>query len=144
MNKELIESYRNHFGHAEYVQPVIQLAESVEVTDENKPLLDAIYALDPVTNLPSGDIACFVSANTSPEVKKFILDNIMCDTSKAALPPVPDGIDDDTAFYLSRGIDESVESYTSRLNKYAESNLELRDQLISDAKRLASDTSKKE
>lgn len=118
MNKE---SYYKYYG----VQPTVDycgFAPLCMIIDENlrSPLLEAIYARDSITGLPSGDITCFVSSNTSPEVKKYILDNIMIDLSVAKLPSAPDGLDDDTVAALTRSVGESSFDYASRVSSFME------------------------
>lgn len=119
MNEELRKLYRNHQGIPERVRiPGTVNKEIAKQINEHKPLLDAIYSINPKTRLPNGDIACYLSSETSPEVKKYILDNLMLDTSQSASATIPDGIDDDTAFALQRGASESLSAYTERLNSY--------------------------
>lgn len=139
MNKELIDAYKKHFGIPErkYVEFVPDNSPIENISEKNN-LLEAIYALDPITKLPTGDIACYLSPNTSPEVKQFVLENIMMDTSSAAMPSIPDGIDDDTAFALTRQQGENIDSYLERLNTYTKKQVELRDLMIEDAKKQAS------
>lgn len=83
---------------------------------ESDQLLRLIFTTDEVTHLPTGDLQYFVSSKASPEVKKFILDNLMMDVSSAANPPIPTGLDDDLAFQLMRQHGETTESYANRLN----------------------------
>lgn len=118
MNKE---SYYIYYG----VQPTVDYSGFAPLsmnTDESlrSPLLEAIYACDPITGLPSGDITCYVSSNTSPEVKKYILDNIMIDLSVAKLPSAPVGLDDDTVASLTRSVGESSFDYASRVSNFME------------------------
>lgn len=142
MIKEVIDSYRKHFGFIDHVFIQPDVCDSpVESISEKNGLLDAVYSLDPVTKLPTGDIACYLSPNTSSEVKKFVLDNIMMDTSSAAMPSIPDGIDEDTAFALTRQQGEHLDNYLERLNDYTNKQVELRDMMIEDAKKQASKNS---
>lgn len=73
----------------------VYVPELVDGSDVKVQLLNAIYAIDPVTNLPTGDIACYLSPNTSPEVKQFIMDNLMIDVSGSAAPRSADMSDED-------------------------------------------------
>ena len=63
-------------GHREYRG--LENREFVEVVgrdldpgvfDSTKVLFDKIFAVNPVTNLPDGDIAVFMSENTSTEIE---------------------------------------------------------------------------
>lgn len=122
MNRELAKyfsCYRN--VPADVVgQPCVRLIEpnpEVEGESSEKSILRAIYATDPVTGLPSGDIAAYVSSKTSPEVKQYILNNIMIDTSSARTPVIPDGISDDEAIIYSRQDGESLNAYRERVKQ---------------------------
>lgn len=97
--------------------------------------MQAIYALDPVTRLPTGDIMCYMSPNTPPEIKQYIMDSIMIDTSSQALPPLPDGLDEDTAFALERKVGENVDVYRERINQFMQHQVNIRDMAIENAKR---------
>lgn len=86
----------------------------------NDSLLSIVYALDERTCLPSGDLTYFVSDKANPQVKQFILDNLMQDVSSAKNIPAPVDLDDDTILELSRGHNEDVQSYMERLNSSIE------------------------
>ena len=115
--------------------------EVVESSDSASAILQAVYALDPVTKLPTGDIMCYLCSTTPPEIKQFVIDNLMFDTSSHKLPPLPDGIDDDTAFALQRSPEENVDSYRSRINKYMQQQVTIRNMAIENAKRVSSSES---
>lgn len=115
-------------------------SDSVEPFVEKKPieskvgsdtsLLSAIYSLDPITNAPTGDIACYVSDKTSSDVKRYILENLMRDVSSDAMPAVS-GLSDDEILTYQRGRDESRDAYAFRLSEYARMNAKI----VEDAKR---------
>lgn len=94
----------------------------MENHDPSAPLLKVIYSVDS-SGLPTGDLKYYVSPKANPEVKKWILDNLMFDTSSAQNVKIPDGLDSDTAFALQRCSGESVESYADRINRFAQDNL---------------------
>ena len=112
--------------------------EPVESSDSAKGILQAIYGLDPITKLPTGDIMCYLASTTPLEIKQYILDNLMIDVSSQALPKVPEGVDEDTVFQLQRNKDESVDSYRARINDYMVSQVNIRNMAIENAKREAS------
>ena len=112
--------------------------EQVECTDTSRAVLEAIYSLDPVTRLPTGDIMLYLSSTTSPEVKQYIMDNIMLDTSNQRLPSLPDGLDEDTAFALERKNGESVDVYRSRISDYMSDQVRIRNMAIENEKRKSS------
>lgn len=130
MKKEYYEYYGIPMPIVNAPEPV----EHVENSDPMLPILQAIYATDPVTKLPTGDIMCYMSSDTPPEVKEFILKNLQMDTTSNVLPPVPDGIDEDTAFALSRQPKETLDSYRERINSFAQMNIELAQRKIEDFK----------
>lgn len=112
--------------------------EQVELSDSSRAVLEAIYSLDPVTRLPTGDIMCYLASTTPPEVKQYILDNIMIDTSSHALPSLPDGLDEATAFALERKNGESVDVYRSRISDYMSEQVRIRNMAIENEKRKSS------
>lgn len=109
--------------------------EKVVSKDSKAALLEAIYAPHPISGFPTGDIACYVSDKTSPEVKNFILQNIMIDTSAAKLPSAPAGVDDEVIESLMRRDNESSFDYASRINDYMQSEVNNINQAIENAKR---------
>ena len=112
--------------------------ENVESSDSSQAILQAIYSLDPITRLPTGDIMCYLSSTTPPEVKQYILDNIMIDISSQKLPSLPEGLDEDTAFALERKNGESVDVYRSRINDYMSEQVRIRNMAIENEKRQVS------
>lgn len=85
-----------------------------DVVDSTKVLFDKIFAVNPVTNLPDGDIAVFMSENTSPEIKAFIQSQLMSPNGLQSDTSF-DGLSDDDLAVLSRGAEESVSAYASRM-----------------------------
>lgn len=127
--------YYEYYGIPMPVIATPDPVEKVENSDSMLPILQAIYASDPVTKLPTGDIMCYLSSDTPPEVKEFILKNLQMDTSSAILPPVPDGIDEDTAFALTRQPKETLDSYRERINSFAQMNIEMAQRKIDELKK---------
>lgn len=128
------KEYYDYYGIPMPVRSTPDPVEQVENSDPMLPILKAIYASDPVTKLPTGDIMCYMSSNTPPEVKEFILKNLQMDTSSNVLPPVPEGIDEDTAFALTRQPKETLDSYRQRVNSFAQMNIEIAQRKIEDFK----------
>lgn len=115
--------------------------------DEKDPslaLLQIIYAIDERTKCPSGDLTYYVNPKANPEIKKFILDNLMMDVSGAAKPAVPDGLSDDDIFALSRKDGESLSDYVNRMNSEVEKtkwlNEEYQKSIVSSSKVSESDS----
>lgn len=116
-------------------------SDVVSNNDPAQAVLKAIYSRDPITDAPNGDIACYVSSETSPEVKKWILDNLMCDMTKQALPSAPKGVSDEVITSLMRNANESQSSYVSRVNDYMQRNVEFAKHLKDAQKSSVSNTS---
>lgn len=89
-----------------------------------------IYSRDPVTGLPSGDLAMFLDEKANPEVKAFIESSLLKNNENLG-----DGLsipqdmlnaarkvigDDDIAFF-SKASGESSTDYASRMNKFFDS-----------------------
>lgn len=98
-------------------------------------LLSLVYSLDPITKLPTGDLGYLVSDKANPEVKNWILQNIMIDVSSAAAPAPPKGLSDDDIASLARDPHESSQAYMERVNQYAKSNIELYERLSANIKK---------
>lgn len=83
-------------------------------SEQLKEVLDEIFAVDPVTGNPKGDIQYFLSKDGNPQVKAWLESNLLqpravangYDTSKYS---------DDLIVEFSRGSNESVEAYAERL-----------------------------
>lgn len=87
--------------------------EATEVAEVSEPLLDVIFAPDPITLLPKGDIAVYLSKDTSAEVKSFIQANLMSEV----IPDTPYIGEDDELFDFIRRPHETREAYAKRLNE---------------------------
>lgn len=105
--------------------PFLDIPDSgvVENQDPNKSLFDIVFSVDPRTNLPQGDLAIYMSDKVSPEVKRFIELNLHSPVSIDA-----DGrgdyraLSDDDIAMFTRGADESISSYRSRLFDFVKAN----------------------
>lgn len=98
---------------------LIPFSEQKKLVDDtlsaDEQLLRNIFAIDPVTKLPSGDIALFVNNNTSDSVRKYIQDNLLHPMNgEHDSIGYPDLTDEDIAFY-TRSADETVYQYRDRL-----------------------------
>lgn len=80
-------------------------------------LLSLVYRRDERTGLPTGDLSYLVSDKANPEVKQFILDNLMQDVSAAKNVSAPAGLSADDVLALSRNSGESIADYAARLNQ---------------------------
>lgn len=110
------------------------VAEEVDVAhvskdvrrDPNEQLFDVVFAVNPVTRLPQGDIALFMSENTSPDIKRFIemqLHKPMHLDPDVKAADLPNVSDDDIA-YFTRNVNESIADYRQRVYQRIRSDYE--------------------
>lgn len=121
---------REHFkgySFAKYAKDIEDDLALITPIEETKPvmsdkaedsLLRLIYSRDARTGLPVGDLTYYVSDKANPEVKAFILQNLMQDVSSAANPTIPKDIPEELAMDLMRTQDESYDQYVNRLMQY--------------------------
>lgn len=102
----------------------------VDPEDEKKSpddiIFDEIFSVDPITLLPDGDIACFMSENTSDSVRSFISQNLLRENGSLSDTTKFEGLSDDVIAEFTRGGDETIESYRSRLVDYVRNNSQSR------------------
>lgn len=108
-----------------FVAPEVKEEDIQDRHDSVESFLKIVYALDPVTKLPTGDLNYLVSDKANPEVKRWVLENIMLDVSSAAMPSAPNGLSDDDIMALARDPKETPQDYMNRVNQYARANREL-------------------
>lgn len=120
MNKDCNFNFNKH--RDEVLSSVVQPPKDEEVVEkqysDSDALLKAIYQIGS-DGYPVGDLAIYAGKNASPEVKKFILDNLMRDVSGMANPSSMNLSDDEIAT-LTRGSDETMSAYAARLNSSIE------------------------
>lgn len=85
-------------------------------------VLNEIFAVDPATGLPRGDIAYYLSPNGNPTVKEWLMNNLM--RPKFGVQARNNNLTDDMIAEFSRGFDESVDAYASRMAGYRDSAIE--------------------
>lgn len=104
------------------INPKINAPEKVKKEQENEQLFDQIFSVNPKTLLPDGDIAVFMSENTSPEVRNYISQMLMnpLPDDSSSLPSGYD-IDEETLVGLTRRSSESVNDYRFRVVTFLES-----------------------
>ena len=124
MNKILGYSQRLH--RVFDTVPMKEHENTIDVIEPNQALLDIIFASDPVSGLPSGDLSAFMGDKTNPEVKMFIQSQLLQERIDSASPMdlPPDvtnkfkSISDDDIALFSRNHNESREDYAHRLQLY--------------------------
>lgn len=98
-----------------------------DVTPSDSQLLDYIYGLDPVSQLPCGDLAVYLGDKANPEIRNFIEMNLlqerMDSKSNMSIPQdvlnkMREVISDDDIITFTRNHGESKEEYADRLKLY--------------------------
>ena len=90
----------------------------VEVDPKYSDLMAVIYGVDPVTKLPAGDLAQYLSKETNVQIRDFIQNQLM----QALEPEHTEKLSDDELVQFSRKSGESVVDYTSRMADYIRSD----------------------
>lgn len=113
MKKELAK-YLSNFQGVDIDNPIKLVDPEPDFEDSNlKQVLDEIFAVDPISGLPKGDIQYWLSNDGNPQVKQWLEANLL-------QPRVVSGsnvkdVTDDVIAEMSRRPDESVSDYESRL-----------------------------
>lgn len=81
-------------------------------------ILKEIFSVDPQTGSPRGDIVYYLSDKGNPQIKDWLLNNLM--KSRPASQS-PEDLTDDIIEEMSRHADESVSDYSARLQGLYES-----------------------
>lgn len=124
MDKMFAFTTRYHYK-GKYVPLKVRKTES-DVKASDSQLLDYIYAVDPVSGIPQGDLAIYLGDKANPEIKSFIELNLLKPIeSPEGLSHLPTDVtnqfkslsDDDIAFF-SRNHDESKEEYSDRIKLF--------------------------
>ena len=78
-------------------------------------ILSTIFEVDPVSGLPMTDIAYYLSPNGDPQVREWLVNNLLQPRATASGKSL-DGVTDDMIHEFSRLPDESLDSYASRIS----------------------------
>lgn len=101
-------------------------------------LLSIVYGRDERTGLPIGDLQYYVSDKANPQIKEFILANLMNDVSAAQNVAAKYNISDDDILALSIQKDETLADYVERLNTSIERDKWLMDEYKKQSKQSVS------
>lgn len=110
--KEFAELSTIEFGEETY-PPVVK----VDRKGKDTALLAAIFAIDPITDLPRGDLAQYMSKDTNPQIKQFIQNQLMQENTPVGSSSGLELSDDDLIRY-ERKAGESVRDYVDRMAGY--------------------------
>ena len=131
----LSNAYRAKEIEDNFVMPVLDDQDIQDKHDPKDSFLSIVYSIDERTKLPTGDLNYLVSDKANPEVKQWILQNLMMDVSASAMPAAPKGLSDDDIASLARDPKEDVRSYMNRVNQYAKANVEFIKRISDDARK---------
>lgn len=82
-------------------------------------ILSEIFAPDPITGAPKGDIAYYLSPDGNPMIKQWLENNLL---APRGVKSSNGQYDDDTIAEYSRCADESVDAYRERIIGYIDEN----------------------
>lgn len=83
-------------------------------------VLSEIFSVDPITGLPKGDIAYFLSKDGNPQVKAWLETNLLSPRARQTGTSI-EGVTDDFIAEYARNDGENVMDYASRLRGYYDS-----------------------
>lgn len=108
--------YARRITEQDFVEKVREkeIVDKAETPQDS--LLSIVYSEDERTHLPMGDLSYLVSDKANPQVKEFILANLMKDVSSAQNVAAKFNLSDDDILALSRNKGESAQAYAERLN----------------------------
>lgn len=96
-----------------YVSPVVD-PEYVPVDDDMQRILKEIFSVDETTGVPKGDLAYYLSPDGNPQIKQWLVSNLLQPRAIVQGSSV-EGVTDDMLAEYAKGRDESVEKYRDRL-----------------------------
>ena len=97
-----------------YVTPVVD-PDYVPVEDEMQRILREIYSVDENTGLPQGDLAYYLSPDGNPQVKDWLVNNLLKPRAISQGSSV-EGVTDDMLAEYAKGRDEAADDYRQRLS----------------------------
>lgn len=111
-------------SHIKYVKhkPLKEVVS--DIRDKNDEMLDLVFSVDPLTNLPCGSIDQYLSDKTRDEVRLFIERYLLVDLPDTSMSVPPNlredllSLDSDFIAKVSRNRYESTEDYEARVQKY--------------------------
>lgn len=92
---------------------VVEEPEYIMPDTELDRVIREIFTIDERTGLPMGDIAYYLSPDGNPVVKQWLENNIL--KPRASRGENPADLTDDLIVEMSRGTDESLDSWQNRI-----------------------------
>lgn len=96
-----------------YITPVVD-PDYVSVDDDMQRILREIYTVDELTGVPKGDLAYYLSPDGNPQVKDWLVSNLLQPRAVKQGTSI-EGVTDDMLAEFAKGRDESVSDYRERL-----------------------------
>lgn len=118
-------AYRQLFDVVPYSDSVSRDSDVRDFPD--KQLFDLVFAVNPRTDLPDGDLQMYLSKNTRPEVRTFIEQVLRQDNGQLSDTSQIRGLSDDDIQNFSRGSDESLSDYRLRLYNFVKDSVSKKD-----------------
>lgn len=114
--KRSLAKYLSHFEGVDInIQTIKIEIPDAEVDDSKlRAVFNEIFAVDPISGFPRGDIQYFMSEDANPVVKQWLLDNLLSPRAKQTGSSI-EGVTDDMIVEMSRKDGESVGAYQHRL-----------------------------
>lgn len=97
-----------------YISPVVD-PDYVPVDDDMQRILREIYSVDEFTGVPKGDLAYYLSPDGNPQIKDWLVSNLLQPRVAQSGTSLED-VTDDMLAEFARGSDESVDQYRERLS----------------------------
>lgn len=78
-------------------------------------ILNTIFAVDPRSGFPMTDLVYYLSPNGDPQVREWLVNNLLQPRATASGKPLAD-VTDDMIHEFSRKPDESLDDYAGRIS----------------------------
>ena len=113
MNKELF-SIMSQIQALDNDPCVVAPDPEVRSDSDLNRVLDSIFDVDETTGLPRTDIQYYLSPDGNPQVREWLVNNLMkprADSNRSSV----DGVTDDLLFEFQRKPDEELDDYRARI-----------------------------
>ena len=114
MKRNLARFFSHFQGINLATRDVLEYQESESVDDALHQILNEIFTVDPVSGLPCGDIAYYLSKDGNPQVKAWLESNLLSPRAANGMQD-PAKVSDDLIVEMSRKSDETTDSYAARI-----------------------------
>lgn len=110
----------NHSYYRAITCPIVNVSIApAPVSSDNSDITKVIYTYDKEQGVIHGDLAMYMSNDTRPELRQFIVNNLLGRVESVG--KIPNGLSDSDVENLSLRSDDTIDSYTSRVRTYLDS-----------------------